>query len=463
METALAQLQRGYRSNRFLDQVRPNVHEKQRWFLSINSLECLYGGAAGGGKSDAMLMAALQYVDVPGYAAIMFRRTYEDLSLPGALMDRAIQWLSKTDAKKVDGGKRWEFPGGGTLQFAYLDNPKDRFRYQGAEFQFVGMDEVSQIHPDAYKYLFSRLRRPSSTCPTCEGTGRINHRRYVCTVCNGSGINPLSNVPLRFRCASNPGGEYGESIKHAFITKKYLMSSEDYQFSRVWAKESDCQVCDGQKMISEDNVLVTCPICEGVGRMQRFFVPARLQDNPSVDQLSYRRGLAELPAQERAQLEHGRWDLVSEGVLFKAAWIRSYTWRGDHIVLHTEAGEKIIDGSLLWYFCTADTASSAKTTADYTVICTWAVLPNWGIALVDVVRERMEIPYIVPELVDMMEKWSSRFLIIEEASSGIAIVQQARYDQNFTHRTRGRVYLDYGKVVPFKPHGSDKVHRAQDA
>ena len=63
---------------------------KQRAFLALDCLEALYGGAAGGGKSEALLMAALQYVHVPGYAAILFRRTYADLSLPGALMDLSL-------------------------------------------------------------------------------------------------------------------------------------------------------------------------------------------------------------------------------------------------------------------------------------------------------------------------------------------------------------------------------------
>ena len=54
----------------------------QKVFLRTYAQEGLFGGAAGGGKSSALLMAALQYVDVPNYSAIIFRRTYADLALP---------------------------------------------------------------------------------------------------------------------------------------------------------------------------------------------------------------------------------------------------------------------------------------------------------------------------------------------------------------------------------------------
>src|SRR6185295_14152306 len=69
---------------------------KQAAFLSLDCLEAGYGGAAGGGKSDAILAGALQYVDVPGYAALILRRTYAQLTLPDSIMDRAHQWLGGT-------------------------------------------------------------------------------------------------------------------------------------------------------------------------------------------------------------------------------------------------------------------------------------------------------------------------------------------------------------------------------
>ena len=84
--------------------------EKQQIFLDCGATEAFYGGAAGGGKSDALLMAALQFVDRANYAAILFRRTYADLALPDALMDRAHDWLGATAATWNDRKHAWSFP-----------------------------------------------------------------------------------------------------------------------------------------------------------------------------------------------------------------------------------------------------------------------------------------------------------------------------------------------------------------
>lgn len=166
---------------------------KQRAFLLMNNTkEILYGGAAGGGKSVAQLMGALQYVDVPGYSAILFRKTYADLSLPGALIDLSKQWLMPfVEAKEVrwsEKDKQYTFPSGASLNFGYLESANDCYRYQGAEFQYVGMDEVTHIDPANYRYLFSRLRK-----------------------------SKVLQVPLRFRATANPGGQFGEYYYQRFF------------------------------------------------------------------------------------------------------------------------------------------------------------------------------------------------------------------------------------------------------
>jgi predicted phage terminase large subunit-like protein len=157
-------------------------------FLGLVGIEAFFGGAAGPGKSSAILMAALQFVDVPNYAAIILRKSFADLNQPGALIPRSIAWLGGTDASWSATEHAWHFPSGAVLKFGYLDGPMDIYQYQSAEFTFIGYDELSQFREFDYRYMFSRLRRPAGM-----------------------------NVPLRCRAASNPGG-----IGHQWVRRRFI-------------------------------------------------------------------------------------------------------------------------------------------------------------------------------------------------------------------------------------------------
>ena len=158
-------------------------------FLTHPSEELLYGGQAGDGQSDALLMSALQYVSEPDYSALILRKTYQDLSRPNAIMDRANKWLSPHDELHWNSNtKTWSFPSGATLSFGYLAHNNDLDQYQGAELQFVGFDELTQFPENQYTYLHSRLRKLED-----------------------------SDVPIRMRAGTNPGGRGHEWVKDRFI------------------------------------------------------------------------------------------------------------------------------------------------------------------------------------------------------------------------------------------------------
>jgi hypothetical protein len=212
-------------------------HPKQALFLDLDCQEALYGGAAGGGKTDALLMGALQYVDVPGYAALILMRTYADLGLPKAGISRSKEWLSGTGAHWNGETKTWTFPTSGapaTLTFGYLEHEDDRYRYRTAEFQYIGFDELTRFSETQYRFMFSRLRRLVG-----------------------------SEIPTRMRAGTNPGDVGHEWVRKRFVPYEFVRRDDDARFDQVWWTDD------------------------------RAFVPARLEDNKTRRQNPARRWPAE--------------------------------------------------------------------------------------------------------------------------------------------------------------------------
>lgn len=344
----------------------------QAKFLLDTGREALYGGAAGGGKSSALLMAALQFVSVPGHSAIIFRRTYTDLALPGALMDRAAEWLSGTKAKWSSQEKSWTFPNGSTLFFGYLETENQKYRYASAEFQFIGFDELTQFEETQYRFLFSRLRR----LKTC-------------------------NVPLRMRAASNPGG-----IGHDWVKNRFLCSHK--------------------------------------------FYPAKITDNPHLDQEEYASNLMELDPITREQLMNGDWDAFEDG-RFKREWLRLYSRRGTHYVI----GDKLVlESELRGHFLTVDCAATVKKLdkddPDYTVISAWATTPDNLLIWLGCLRLRCEIPDIPSHVAGMYARYGARKAYIEGGGLQKGVGQFARRHPSGMN------------VIEFVPQG-DKLRNATDA
>lgn len=183
-----------------------------------------YGGAAGGGKSVALLMAALQYVETSGYNALLIRRTFADLNLPDALIPMSHEWLANTDARWNGQDHRWTFPkSGATLTFGYCESNADVYRYQGAALAFVGWDELGQFSEFPYRYLFSRLRKRQGL-----------------------------PVPLRIRAGFNPGG-----IGHDWVRARFV-DGQDEQRRFVPAKLEDNPYLDREAY--EDSLRQLDPI-----------------------------------------------------------------------------------------------------------------------------------------------------------------------------------------------------------
>lgn len=143
---------------------KPNTGP-QTAFLASSEREVLYGGAAGGGKSYAMLADPLRYISHPQFSGLLLRHTTEEL--------RELVWKSQELYPKIIPGIKWserkfqwEVPGGGRLWMSYLDRDEDVLRYQGLSFSWIGFDELTQWStPFAWNYMRSRLRTAASDLP----------------------------------------------------------------------------------------------------------------------------------------------------------------------------------------------------------------------------------------------------------------------------------------------------------
>lgn len=213
-------------------------------------------------NSIAMLMAALQFVDVPGYNAIILRRTLQSLKLPNGLIDWSHRWLGDTDATWNGNDYQWTFPSGATLTFGYLSHSGSEDKYRSSELHFIGFDELTEFPwEDQYTFMFSRLRKTKGQFgPAPDGL-------------------TLDDVPLRVRGATNPGGPGMPWVKARFVAKETA---------------------------------------------KRPFLASLLSDNPGINAEEYRASLQELSEVERKRMEEGDWDAVEvKGALWR---FKDFAW-----------------------------------------------------------------------------------------------------------------------------------------
>ena len=156
-------------------------------FLAAPEREVLYGGAAGGGKSFALIVDPLRYCTNSNFNALILRRTNDELR---ELIHKSQEIYPKAfpGAKWMEKKSQWTFPSGARIWMTYLEQDKDVLRYQGQAFTYIGVDELTQYStPYAWDYLRSRLRTADP------------------------------NLPVYMRATTNPGGPGHIWVKKMFI------------------------------------------------------------------------------------------------------------------------------------------------------------------------------------------------------------------------------------------------------
>lgn len=190
----------------------------QESFLNLDNSAffTVYGGAAGAGKSAAILGSILPICHHPGTRAIIIRQTTKMLAGAGGLFDAAQQLFYKVDPKIRVNNKDLiiTFSSGAVVQFTYLDKPADRNSLQGKEYSFMAFDECQQLTQDNVLYALSRLRStivdyPVRAVATCNPDYNSFLRKWVEFSLDERGIPiryPNHDYPIRYYVNTSNGG-----------------------------------------------------------------------------------------------------------------------------------------------------------------------------------------------------------------------------------------------------------------
>jgi phage terminase large subunit-like protein len=367
---------------------------KQRAFLELDAQEVTYGGAAAGGKSDAVLMAALQYVDRPNYSALLLRHREVDLYKAGAILDRAKQWFAGTAAKWDADLLGFRFPtydsnAGAAIGFGHLTTVKDRERWRGPEFQFIGVEELTEWEEGNYTFLFSRLRSVDA------------------------------KVPTRMRANTNPGGIGHEWVKARFVSSARQLGTGlaynawrtgDRGGSPVFESPPSTQVLEMARRL-------------GVRPQGAYFVPAFAEDNPYLDRKGYLMNLAQLDPTEFEWYANGDWDAQPSGDIFEREWFGQY--------LDVEPSGEGVHWCRYWDLAGTDPNDPGNEKKDPAYSAGVKVGLQWlanGAARViigDAVRDRLkpgDVELFVKATAEIDGKGTRQVFELEPGSSGIAVV-----------------------------------------
>ncbi len=242
---------------------------RQAAFMARPEYEALYGGAAGGGKSDALVIEALRQVHIPHYKGLILRKTFPQLA---ELIDKTLSYYPRAfpKARYNASSHCWRFPSGAKILFGAMQHTKDRVKYQGQAYDFIAFDELTHFTFDEYSYLFSRNR------PNGAGT-----RVYI-------------------RATANPGG-----VGHGWVKERFITAAPPMQ-----------PICEAVSWREPDGT-------EQKRVQKRIFVPSSVFDNPALLQNdpAYVQRLASMPEAERKALLYGDWDSFSGQVFTE--------WRND--------------------------------------------------------------------------------------------------------------------------------------
>lgn len=219
------------------DEPRQNVLEPQAgpqtMFMASSADIVIYGGAAGGGKTYALLLEALRHKDVKNFGAVIFRKNYTQITAEGGLWDASIKLFSQVaNAQPMKSPKlHWRFGDNAKLTFAHLDGEDDLLAWQGTEIAYLGFDELTHFTRHQFLYMLSRNRSTCGVKPYVRATCNPDSDKWVADFVSwwidqdtGYPIRERSGV-IRYMCVVNNVIYWGDSPEE--LAKDHNIMPED--------------------------------------------------------------------------------------------------------------------------------------------------------------------------------------------------------------------------------------------
>lgn len=298
--------------------VFPQLQEgKQALFGKIDADVIIFGGAAGAGKTRALLtdFVRQEYIDNPDYRAVMFRRTYPEFTQAGGLVDESRKIYYPIKGTFIEKPSlEWRFPSGARVSFRHLQHEKTVHIYQGSQITRIGFDELTHFTQEQFFYLLSRNRSVSGIKPAVRATCNPDADSWVASFISWW-INPKDGYAIEERSGivryfiRQGDTVYWADNKQELIDK---FSLKDKLFEMI---PNDIQ----KKFLLNEEISI-----KPEDLIKSFtFIPATIFDNRELIKVNptYLANLYSLHQVERERLLRGNWKIKYEaGTVFDRTW-----------------------------------------------------------------------------------------------------------------------------------------------
>lgn len=399
--------------------IRPQKGPQEK-FLATSADICIYGGAAGGGKTYGLLLEPLRHINNPLFNSAIFRKDYTQVTSPGGLWESSrliyshVQGSNPLKTPKL----RWRFKSGATVTFAHLGRDEDCEGWQGSQIALIGFDELTHFSEYVFFYMLSRNRSMCGVKPYVRATCNPDADSWVAEFIKWW-INQDTGYPIPERSGKVRWMVRLNEVIYWFDTRKEAIGAAiengmDYEKAVVMAKS------------------VT-------------FIASTLQDNKILmkNDPGYMANLMALALVERERLLYGNWKIkAAAGLMFKRTKVNMLEHLPTDVVLWARGWDL------------AATSEDEDGDPAYTAGVLIGKRKNGRYIIADVINRRSDSAE-VRELIKMT-------CITDRAKHG-RVVTRLPQDPGQAGKDQAQSFLKFlsGFTVKIVPESGDKVTRAE--